>query len=187
MTGNMALYYAGKMAAELPDELAAIAVMSPSVDLQECSDLLHERRNFLYSWRFIHQLKKRVRRKQQLFPELYDIQDFDSIRTIRDFDERITARYMGFPDAASYYAGCSSRPFLGDIRKPTLIIHAQDDPFVPFGPLHDVAVRDNPDILLLEPARGGHVGFIGRDAEGADDRFWAENRIIDFCRHLLTQ
>ncbi len=185
MTGNMALYYAGAMADELPAALAGVVVMSPSVDLQECSDLLHERRNALYSWHFIRQLKKRVRLKETLFPDLYRIQDFDSIRTIRDFDERITARYMGFPDAASYYAGCSARPHLGKIRKPTLIIHAHDDPFVPFGPMRDAAVRDNPNILLLETESGGHVGFVADATEGENDRFWAENRMVEFSQLLL--
>jgi hypothetical protein len=186
MTGNMALLYAGARADELPAELAGVVTMSPSVDLQECSDLLHERRNFLYSWHFVRQLKKRVRRKEKLFPELYRLEDFESIRTIRDFDERITARYMGFPDAASYYAGCSSRPFLDKIRKPALIVHAHDDPFVPFGPLRDSAVRDNPNILLLDTKSGGHVGFVADRAEGEADRFWAENRMIEFCRLLLA-
>jgi predicted alpha/beta-fold hydrolase len=186
MTGNMALYYAGKMAAELPDELAAIAVMSPSVDLQECSDLLHERRNRVYSWHFIRRLKMRVRLKHKLFPEIYDLRDFESIRTIRDFDERITARYMGFPDAATYYAECSARPYLGQIQTPTLIVHAQDDPFVPFGPMNDAAVRQNPNILLLEPERGGHVGFIADKAEDYD-RFWAETRMVEFCRLMVER
>ena len=185
MTGNMALYYAGAMADELPEELAGIAVMSPSVDLQECSDLLHERRNTLYSWHFIRQLKNRVRLKESLFPELYKIEDFESIRTIRDFDERVTSRYMGFPNAASYYAGCSARPHLGKIRKPTLIIHAHDDPFVPFGPMRDAAVSDNPSILLLETKYGGHVGFVSAQNEGENDRFWAENRLIEFSRMLV--
>ena len=186
MTGNMALLYAGAMADELPDELAAICTMSPSVDLGECSDLLHERANWLYHYHFVRSLKQRVRQKQALFPELYDIADFARIRTIRDFDERITSRYMGFPDAATYYADCSSRPYLGAIRKPTLIIHAHDDPFVPFGPMRDAAVRDNPNILLLDTALGGHVGFIADKAEGANDRFWAENRIIEFCQLSLA-
>ena len=184
MTGNMALLYAGARADELPAELLGVVTMSPSVDLQECSDLLHERRNFLYSWHFIRQLKRRVKIKEKLFPDLYRIADFDAIRTIRDFDERVTARYMGFPDAATYYAECSARPYLGRIRKPALIVHAHDDPFVPFGPLRDAAVTNNPNILLLDTELGGHVGFVGDESEANSDRFWAENRMIEFCQML---
>ena len=184
MTGNMALLYAGAKADELPAELLGVVTMSPSVDLQECSDLLHERRNFLYSQHFMRQLKRRVRVKEKLFPDIYHIENFETVRTIRDFDERVTARYAGFPDAATYYAECSARPYLGRIRKPTLIVHAHDDPFVPFGPLRDAAVTNNPNILLLEAELGGHVGFVADEAEANSDRFWAENRMIEFCQML---
>lgn len=187
MTGNMALLYAGATPDALPDELACICTMSPSVDLGHCSDLLHESRNRLYHWHFIRSLKARVQRKQQLFPQLYDLSDFAQVRTIRDFDERITARYMGFPDATTYYDACSARPYLGDIRKPTLIIHAKDDPFVPFAPMRDAAVRENRHILLLDTELGGHVGFVSDTRELASDRFWAENRIIQFCQLFLGQ
>ena len=66
------------------------------------------------------------------------------------------------------------------IRVPTLIIHSEDDPFIPFKPLQDAAVTSNPYILLLKTERGGHVAFISATKNG-EDRFWAENRAIEFC------
>jgi len=61
-----------------------------------------------------------------------------------------------------------------------LIIHAQDDPFVPFAPLRDPSIAANPYVLLLNPKRGGHVAFISRNSHD-EDRFWAENRVVEFC------
>ncbi len=106
--------------------------------------------------------------------------DIGRVRTIREFDERYTARHCGFLNAADYYAQSSALPLLGRIRVPTLIIHAQDDPFIPFEPLRSSAVRENPHIILLGPEHGGHVGFVGAETEG-EDRFWAENRVVQFC------
>jgi predicted alpha/beta-fold hydrolase len=62
---------------------------------------------------------------------------------------------------------------------PTLIIHAEDDPFVPFAPLRDPSVTSNPYVLLIATERGGHVAFLS-NARG-EDRFWAENRLVEFC------
>ena len=67
------------------------------------------------------------------------------------------------------------------IRIPTLIIHAEDDPFIPFAPLRDPAVANNPYILLVDPKQGGHVAFVQAETNGDPDRFWAENRVVEFC------
>ncbi|HYE63932.1 MAG TPA: hypothetical protein VD966_00025, partial [Pyrinomonadaceae bacterium] len=66
------------------------------------------------------------------------------------------------------------------IRMPALIIHAQDDPFIPFDSFRHPSVTDNPSVLLLAPPRGGHVGFVAARVNG-EDRFWAENRLVEFC------
>jgi predicted alpha/beta-fold hydrolase len=73
---------------------------------------------------------------------------------------------------------------MGHIRIPTLIIHAADDPFIPIEPLRDSSVIENSHILLIETERGGHVAFVSDEPRGDEDRFWAENRVIDFCKAL---
>ena len=65
---------------------------------------------------------------------------------------------------------------------PTLIIHAEDDPFIPFAPLRDPSLATNPYVLLMATEHGGHVAFLSANA--GEDRFWAENRLIDFCREV---
>ena len=107
------------------------------------------------------------------------------MRTIRDFDERFTARHGGYENADDYYARTSSLPLISAIQKPALIIHALDDPFIPFEPLRHPSIAENPYIILLATETGGHVGFVGADAEG-EDRFWAENRVVEFCNLIHT-
>ena len=82
------------------------------------------------------------------------------MRTIREFDERYTAPHGGYRDAADYYARTSSRAVIPDIRVPTLIVHALDDPLIPAGPFRDPRIAENPDVLLVLTQRGGHVGFL---------------------------
>ncbi|HEX8749411.1 MAG TPA: alpha/beta fold hydrolase [Pyrinomonadaceae bacterium] len=183
MSGNMSLRLAGEEADSLPDELKGICAISPSVDLVAAANTIERRSNWLYQKSFMRSLHSRMRRKKKLFPELYDIQGLRRVRTIRDFDERFTARHGGFKNADDYYARTSSLPLLPRIRKPALIIHAEDDPFIPFDPLRHAEIEQNPNIILLATKSGGHVGFVAADSYG-EDRFWAENRIVEFCRLL---
>jgi predicted alpha/beta-fold hydrolase len=183
MSGNMSLRLAGEEAETLPEELGGICAISPSVDLTAASSTIERRSNWIYQKSFMRSLHTRMRRKKKLFPELYDIQGLRSVRTMRDFDERFTARYGGYKNADDYYARASSLPLLRSIRKPTLIIHAEDDPFIPFEPLRHPSIKENPHLILLATKSGGHVGFVAADSEG-EDRFWAENRIVQFCQLL---
>jgi predicted alpha/beta-fold hydrolase len=180
MSGNMALRLACQEEEELPVELRGVCAVSPSVDLVAAADAMALPSNWIYQRSFLRSLHKRMRRKKKLFPELYDIEGLRRIRTMRDFDERFTSRYGGYKDATDYYARTSSFPLLSNLSKPALIIHAENDPFVPFQPLRHPSVAENPYIILLAPQTGGHVGFVAADNQ-AEDRFWAENRIVEFC------
>jgi len=182
MSANMVLHLAGRLRESLPDELKAVCAISPAVDVTASMVELHKRSNKIYHDRFLRSLLTRMRKKYELFPDLYDLSNIHKIKTINDFDEEYTAHHAGYENAGAYYKGVSSFPVLNQIEKPTLIIHAQDDPFIPFAPLLDDSVKNNPNILLLEPERGGHVGFVG-SKNGTDyDRFWMEHRIVEFCK-----
>ena len=181
MSGNMVLRLAGEYGADAPAALAGVAAVSPSIDLNSCADALERRVNSLYRWSFVSSLRGRVRRKARLSPDAFDTRDLRRVRTIRQFDERYTAPHGGFRDAADYYARTSSRRRIPDIRVPTLVLHAFDDPLIPAAPFRDRGIADNPDVLLVLTRRGGHVGFLAARAEG-EDRHWAENRVVEFCR-----
>lgn len=183
--GNMSLKLAGELGANAPPELRGVCAVSPSIDLSVCAAAIEQPSNWLYNRRFVSSLKKRMRRVQRINPERYDLATIKTVRTIRDFDSRVTARYGGFRDVEDYYSRSSSLRLIKDIRIPTLIIHAQDDPFVPFDSFRHSSLAANPLVILLAPEHGGHVGFIGVNSRhGEEDRFWAENRLVEFCQLL---
>ena len=183
MSGNIVLKMAGEDGEDVPPELAGVCAVSPSADLSSCAEAINRRANWVYQQSFLRSLRRRIRHKHKLYPELYDTSGLGLVRTIRDFDELYTAADGGYRDADDYYSRASALPLIPRIRVPTLIIHAQDDPFIPFEPLRDAEVTANPYVLLLAPARGGHVGFVAADTY-AEDRFWAENRALEFFRLL---
>lgn len=182
--GNKVLKLAGEYGDNPPRELLGVCAVSPSINLRAGCDLLMSPRNWIYHQDFLYFLKRRIRLKEKLFPELFDSSGLRGIRTIEEFDARYIAPAFGFESVNDYYAKASALRVIGHIRIPTLIIHAADDPFIPIGPLRDPSVAENPYILLVETGRGGHVAFVSDEPRGDEDRFWAENRVIDFCKAL---
>ena len=185
MGGNMVLKLAGEDANDLVSQVSGVCAVSPAVDMSSCAEAVKFRANRIYEQYFLRSLCRRLRIKHDLYPDLYDTSDLHLVHTIRDFDERYTAHDGGFKDADDYYRRASALPVIQHIKRPTLIIHAQDDPFVPFEPLKHSSVASNAYVLLLAPNDGGHVGFVA-DHVNEQDRFWAENRIVEFCQ-LINQ
>lgn len=182
MGGNLVLKMAGELGAAAPPQLRGVAGVCPCIDLARCADALHEARNFVYEQNFVRNLKSRMRRKARLFPGKFDLSVLPRVRSVRAFDDAITARYCGFHDAADYYERSSALRVAGEIRLPALIVAAQDDPFVPFATFSDPALAGNSRIRILSPEHGGHCAFVSRHP-GAE-RFWAEARIMDFFSAL---
>lgn len=176
MGGNQVLKLAAEWGGQC-SKLCAVTAVSPAVDLAESADALHQPANRLYEWRFLLSLGRRLRRKSRLFPELYK-PGRRWWRSIRDFDDCVTAPHCGFRDSADYYAQASAGPMLGAIAVPTLMIHAQDDPFVRITPATRARIATNPHIRFIETAHGGHCGFLAA-ANGYDGR-WAERQIVEF-------
>jgi predicted alpha/beta-fold hydrolase len=197
--GNLVLKLAGEYGDDAPSEVCGVCAVSPSVDLSASADVITQRSNWLYQRDFLRRLRKRMHIKKKLYPDLYDVSELHLVRSIREFDDRFTSLAHGFSGADDYYEKASSLPLLHRIRIPTLIIHAQDDPFIPFAPLRHPSVAANPYVLLVAPEQGGHVAFIARTSSRSDqlrdngspfetddsqseDRFWAENRAVEFCK-----
>lgn len=185
MGGNQSLKFAGELGAQALAQLAGIVAISPPIDLAECSRAIQRRANWLYEMRFLLSLRRTVRRKEALFPGTYDLNRLQQAKHLWDWDD-VMQPYHGFRDAADYYAQASSLPFIEKIRVPTLIIHAKDDPFIPFSSFNDPRLTGNPRVLLLATRHGGHVAFCGRP-QPDEDRAWAENRAVEFCRLLAAK
>jgi predicted alpha/beta-fold hydrolase len=186
MSGNIVLKLAGENGHNIADKISGVCAISPSVDLSACAAAIERRDNWLYQKSFMRSLHRRIKQKEKLFPDLYDATDIRLIRTIREFDERYTAADGGYKDADDYYARASALPLIKDIRIPSLIVHAQDDPFIPFDSLQHPSIAANPNVVLLAPEHGGHLGFVSADTNG-EDRFWSENRVVEFCKLIYER
>lgn len=182
MGGNQSLKFAGELGEDAPPQLKGICAISPPIDLESCSHSIRQPENWIYEIRFLISLRKTMRERDRLFPGIYDLRRMDQIRHLWDWDEEFQ-HYNGFDGARDYYAKASSIAYLSRIRTPSLIIHAKDDPFIPFAPFNDPRLTTNESILLAETRHGGHVAFCGRGWPD-EDRAWAENRAVEFCRSL---
>jgi predicted alpha/beta-fold hydrolase len=143
-------------------------------------DALEAPGNRLYEWNFVLGLKGRLRRKRKLFPGKFSANGLGGVKTVRGFDDVVTAPYFGYRDAAHYYHEASANRVTAKIAVPALILTAQDDPFVPFEPFRAPEVSGNARIEIVAPRFGGHCSFIS--SEAGTERRWAEARIVEFCR-----
>lgn len=182
MGGNQILKYLGENPAKVPQQVRAASVFSVPCDLDGCERVIALPSRRIYFEYFMRGLRKKVLIKAEAFPERVEASQLEGIRTLRDFDDRFTAPHNGFADAADYYARSSSLQFLSDIRVPTLLVNAQDDPFLPNTCYPVPQAESNPNLFLEMPKFGGHVGFV---LGNGDNVYWSEMRARDFLTGIL--
>jgi predicted alpha/beta-fold hydrolase len=182
MGGNLVLKLLGEWGASPPPQVKAAVGISPAMDLAASADALHDRANRIYEAKFLWGLRRRIQRKAALYPERFETRYLRGIRSLRDFDDRITARYCGFLDAQDYYTRAASTRVLDRIAVPTLVLHANDDPFIRVLPATREKLLGNPHITYVETERGGHCAFLA-EANGYDGR-WAERQAIAFIQRI---
>ena len=182
MGGNLVLKLLGEWGEQAPSEIKAGVGVSPAMDLAPSSDALHLPVNRAYEWKFLNGLRRRILRKQALYPEIYKVsrRDLQSLRSLRDFDDRIMSPYCGFRGADDYYARASAANVVDRIAVPTLILHAEDDPFIRVVPATREKMLSNPHITFVETKHGGHCAFLA-SPNGYDGR-WAERQAIAFIQ-----
>jgi predicted alpha/beta-fold hydrolase len=184
MGGNLVTKMVGEFGDSAPRQLRGVCAVCPALDLASCADELQRWDNYFYQVRFVRGLLKRYQRKAELFPQRYSKNGSGPIRTVREFDDAITAPHFGFKDAQQYYESAGAKRVVAQIRIPYLLITAQDDPFVPYEAIRASGVEKNPMIRFLAPTHGGHCGFVSRYA--GSHRFWAEEQIVEFCKQQLA-
>jgi predicted alpha/beta-fold hydrolase len=168
-----------KLAAEAADRpvpgLIRIAAASPPIDLPRCSALLALPKNRFYQDNFIRDLTFSARLRQRYFPDLPPLR-LPRRLTMRLFDELYTAPRSGFADAMDYYRKASCAALIPNIRLPTLILTARDDPFIAIEPFEELKLPSNIQLRIV--AHGGHIGFLGWDGRGGIR--WAERRMVEW-------
>lgn len=180
---NHVLLALGRSKADLPREVKAAVAVSPPLDLLACSDSLHEWSNRLYVLRFVRDLKAAYVRIQRRSGGLYEAGREAGVRTVREFDERITAPYGGFSSAEDYYTRSSSGPWVQAIDRPTLIVSAEDDPMIPGRTVRKYPLPASGVVSREMLSTGGHVGFAAPTT--APGGFWAAERAMAFLQEHL--
>ncbi len=169
--GNLTLKYLGESWAH-PSIRKAVAISVP-LNLHTSCLAISRPSNWIYTKRFLLSLSAKVKAKPEL-SRAVDIGKLETIRTLFEFDDHITGPLHGFTGALDYYTRCSALYFLDNIRTPSLVLNAKNDPFL--SPECFPAHAHSP-LELEYPSRGGHVGFARFDGNGL---YWSETRALAF-------
>jgi predicted alpha/beta-fold hydrolase len=175
--GNITLKLAGELGQRPCGGLDSVMAVCPPVDLAACSRQIQRRANRIYDRYFVRLLVAQIDQRQRLVAEAPAPAWQRPPRTLWEFDHGFTAVVCGFGTADNYYAQASSLPLLPQIRLPTLILAAADDPMIPPQPLAGAPLP--PAVRLHMSAHGGHLGFVGRRGRDADRR-WMDWRVVDW-------
>jgi len=180
--GNALLKWLGEDAQAKHLIMAAAAVSAP-VDLMAAGDALGRGFNRVYTRAFLVTMKEKGARKLERFPGVFDAAALRRVRTLRDFDNIVTAPLHGFRDTDDYWTRASSKPGLARIEVPTLLLNARNDPFLPGGSLPRPQ-EVSPAVRCEFPEEGGHVGFVGGPFPGRLD--WLPRRLTAFFAEAMA-
>lgn len=181
--GNVLLKW---LAEHRDDSIHGAAAISVPFDLARGARHIDKGFARVYQANFIASLKRKVYAKLERFPDLVDREKLNAVRSIIEFDDLLTAPLHGFADADDYYARSSALAVLKDVRVPTLLLSAVDDPFLPAEVLDDVrrVAAKNTALHVEFVERGGHVGFVSGTVPWRPV-YYAEKRVTDFLASLL--
>jgi predicted alpha/beta-fold hydrolase len=181
--GNALLKWLGEDV-QAKDVLAAAAAVSAPVDVTAAGDALGRGFNLVYTRAFLATMKKKGEGKLERFPGLFDGTAMRRARTLRAFDDIVTAPLHGFRDTDDYWRRASAKPVLGRIEVPTLLLNARNDPFLPQAALPG---RDevSPSVRLEFPDQGGHAGFVSGPFPG--NLGWMPQRVAAFFAEAMAR
>lgn len=161
--------------------LQAAAAISVPMRLDICADRMNTGLSKVYQYDLLQRLRQSVRRKSVILEQSgFICPNLQSLKNFRQFDDRITAPLHGFSGAEEYYRLNSSRQFLGEIETPTLLLHAQDDPFMTAEVIPE-AKELSRSVTLELSEHGGHVGFIDGGSPFRPRR-WLNQRLLSWIQ-----
>ncbi len=190
--GSILAHAAAQWGGRPPADVRAIALVSTPLNLVTCCRAMHTGViNRLYMQNFLRGFRRALEGKAALYPHLYP---WDAARGFRDFytlDHLWTAPSFGYRSANDYYNRASALRVLPEIALPGLVIHAEDDPLVPYNGRDYAGLHARANLRVLVTRHGGHNGFYAaapaREPDWQDeDRWWAENRLIQWFSALCA-
>jgi predicted alpha/beta-fold hydrolase len=179
--GNLTLKYLGEKGNSLAKIHRGVAISVP-LHLGSSSKKISETENTLYSKRFLRSLKKKVIDKSAAHPGQIPIETLRNIKTLADFDDFFTGPLHGFADAEEYYEVNSSLYFLDQIKVPSLVLNAQNDPFLSEKCFPKTLAKSLDQVYFEFPKHGGHVGFSQANSEKP---YYSEQRAVEFISAVI--
>ena len=179
--GNVLLKWLGERGESVPPTIRAAAAVSVPFDLEASARFIDRGFSRIYDRHFVRTLRAKAMAKLARYPGLFDAAELRRARSLWDFDDAVTARIHGFADARDYYQRSSSLAYLPKIARPTLLLSAGDDPFLPpitLDRVRQMAER-NRQLTIEFPPHGGHVGFVAGRVPWRPF-FYAEWRACEF-------
>lgn len=180
--GSALLNWLGREGARSRELLKAAAAVSAPIDLPAAGAALDRGLNRIYCRNFLRTMVPKALRKLERFPGLYDDAALRKVRSMRAFDDLVTARLHGFRDVDDYWTRGSSKPWLKSIELPTLVLNARNDPFVPGASLPGPSEVSGA-VRLEQPPDGGHVGFATAPFPGSLEVF--TGRLFQFLLEFV--
>ena len=175
--GNLTLKYIGESGCELSPFIHKAAAISVPCHLESAAHHMAGSSNWFYMKRFILSLQRKLIHKHQIFPNQINLADIQTFQNFKDFDESYTAPAHGFDSAEDYWNKCSSHQFIHQIKIPTLLINAKNDPFLSKESFPVNEAANHTHFHLEIPESGGHVGFVSFNRDG---EYWHEKRVLSF-------
>lgn len=182
--GNIVINYVARQGRSMQTAIAAAAAVSVPGDLRATAEHMTSASNRLYMRRFMFCLRRRLRAKAELLPPDFDWDAMNRATTFREFDGLVTAPFHGFRDAEDYWEQCSIGTRIGALALPTLLITAEDDPFIPTSCYPIDQARMSPALFFEMPRHGGHLGFVSFGPRG---EYWHETRICAFLEACVRK
>lgn len=179
--GNLTLKYLGEKGDSIPKIHRGVAISVP-LHLGSSSKKISETENTLYSKRFLRSLKKKVIDKSAAHPGQIPVDALRNIKTLADFDDFFTGPLHGFADAEEYYEVNSSLYFLDQIKVPTLVLNALNDPFLSEKCFPVTLAKSLGQVYFEFPKHGGHVGFSPANSQKP---YYSEQRAVEFISAVI--
>lgn len=175
--GNIVLKFLGEIGEDLSSLVSKCITFSVPCDLQGSAMRMMEKRNWVFHKHFVKRIVRKLLEKKKRFPAELRYVEPKQLKTIRDIDNDFVAPLNGFKSAEEYWRRCSCKPFLKEIKVPTLIVSAEDDPLLSESCYPTEIAAEHPNIFLEVTSKGGHSGFIQRNEDGS---YWSEERALSF-------
>jgi len=178
--GNVVLKLAGENPSGISKKIKSVQGISVPVQLASAAAEIVKPHNHIFEKRFIQDLSNKAIQKNDQYPGLFDLEKVAQIQNLMELDDLLTAPLHGFKNGQDYYAKSSSKQYLKDLSIPAQLINAHNDSFLGEECYPYEAARENPMFSFLDPAYGGHVGFVRPGRKW----YWHELRIIEFLKSL---